>query len=109
MNRWAVLWALSPLAAAGADIQIYYSVIQSSLANQAFTQDGRLYLKGKPQACTFAFLENPAVTGQNGKLHVTAKFTGRSAGSVLGFCVGGGFVRSVHCGHALLLGRLYQA
>ena len=86
----AVLLLLAPVAATAADIQIYYSVIQSNLASQAFTQDGRLYVRGKPGNCTYTFLEKPNVTGENGRLHVTARFTGRSAGSILGFCVGVG-------------------
>lgn len=82
----ALLLFFTTLSAA--DIQIFYSVIQSTLAAQAFTQDGRLYVRGKPGNCTYAFLENPAVTGQDGRLLVKAKFTGRSASSFLGFCVG---------------------
>jgi hypothetical protein len=60
------------------------------LADQMFTEDGRKYLRGTPKArCNYAYLEHPGVQGDAaGRLHVAARFSGRSALDFLGRCVG---------------------
>lgn len=80
---------LSHSPARGAEIAVSYPAIGRILAQQVFTQDGRKYLRGTPAArCSFAYLENPRVSGGNGVLQIRARFTGRSAVNVFGKCVG---------------------
>jgi hypothetical protein len=85
----ALLSLLSVSGARAADLEIHYSAIQKILAQEVFTQDGRRYVRGSPAAkCSFAYLEHPELRGENGKLTLQAKFTGRSALNVLGQCIG---------------------
>ena len=59
------------------------------LAQQLFTEDGRRYVRGDKNAkCSFAWLEQPRVSGEGGKLLIRAKFTGRTAFDMFGRCVG---------------------
>ncbi len=83
-------WALASAGPAlPAEIAIHYSALGRILARQVFTQDGRKYLRGTPASrCSFAYLENPQVSGEDGVLNVKARFTGRSALDVFGKCVG---------------------
>jgi hypothetical protein len=75
--------------AAGVELRVHYSAIERMLAEQVFTQDGRKYVRGTPAAkCSFAYLEQPFVTGIGGRLHVRARFSGRSARNFFGRCVG---------------------
>jgi hypothetical protein len=74
-----------------AELEIHYSAIQKILAQEVFTQDGRRYVRGNPAAkCSFAYLEHPELRGDNGKLSLKARFTGRSALDVFGRCIGMG-------------------
>ena len=86
----ALVLTFSALSSA-AELQLYFSVLQRVLADQIFTQDGKLYVKGDAKnKCNFAFLEHPAVAADNGRLLVKARFTGRSAQSLFGRCFGVG-------------------
>ena len=72
-----------------AEVHIQFSALERLLAQQMFTEDGRRYVRGDRNAkCSFAWLEKPRVSGENGKLLVRAKFTGRTAFDVFGRCVG---------------------
>jgi len=72
-----------------ADIEIHYTAIQKILAREVFTEEGRRYVKGSPAArCSFAYLANPELRGDNGSLILKAHFTGRSALDVFGRCIG---------------------
>ena len=92
MRSAAVLYVLLAGArtAAAVDLEIHYAALQRILAEQMFTEDGRRYVRGTPRAkCTFAYLEHPDVHGEaGGRLHVQARFSGRSALDVFGKCVG---------------------
>ena len=89
--RALALAALCASACAAAELQIEYSAIAKVLAQQVFTQDGRKYIRGdKKQRCNFAYLENPEISGTNGRLGIRARFTGRSAQNLFGRCVGMG-------------------
>jgi hypothetical protein len=71
------------------EIEIRYPVIERLLSEQLFSQDGRLYVKGnKTTKCQFAYLESPRVSSSDGKLRVSARFSGRTALDVFGRCVG---------------------
>jgi len=77
--------------ARAADLEIHYTAIQKILAREVFTQDGRRYVRGSPAAkCSFAYLEHPELRGDNGRLSLKARFTGRSALGVFGRCIGMG-------------------
>jgi len=83
----ALLLALP--ASAAVQLQIQHSVIKKILAEQVFTDDGRKYVKASRAAkCTYAYLENPGIDSLNGKLRIRARFSGRSATSFFGQCIG---------------------
>jgi hypothetical protein len=89
----AIFLAVPALAA---DLELRYAALERLIAEQLFTQDGRRYVRGTPAArCQYAYLEAPrigaaAAGGADGRLKITAKFSGRSAMGVLGRCVGMG-------------------
>lgn len=83
----AVLSAALPLP--GAELQLYFSALQRILADQVFTQDGRLYVRGNPKnKCSFAYLEKPVVAAVGNRLSIKARFSGRSAQNLFGRCFG---------------------
>ena len=85
----AMLFLLSAGPAFATELEVRYSVIERLLADQLFSQDGRLYVKGsKTTKCQFAYLESPRVGSINGRLRVTARFSGRTALDMFGRCVG---------------------
>ncbi len=80
---------LFALATPAAELQLYFSALQRILADQIFTQDGRLYVKNSASnKCNFAYLEKPAVSGADGRLIVRARFSGRSSQNFFGRCIG---------------------
>lgn len=88
---WRLLCAglLCALAAPSAELQLYFTALQRILADQVFTQDGRLYVKNSARnKCNFAYLEKPSVSADKGRLLVRARFSGRAASSLFGRCVG---------------------
>jgi len=88
--RRALLLLLATAAGARAvEIRIQFGALERLLAEQAFTQEGRRYVRGASTAeCNFAYLEKPQVRGENGLLNMRAHFTGRSALNLIGQCVG---------------------
>ena len=75
--------------ASGSELVIHFTTVQKVLARQAFTQDGRKYLRGTPAAkCSYAYLQDPVIGGDGGLLNVRARFSGRSALNVFGKCIG---------------------
>ena len=61
------------------------------LAEQVFTQEGRRYVKGSQNnKCNFAYLEKPQVRGENGRVRIRARFSGRNSLNIAGQCVGMG-------------------
>ena len=86
-----VLCATSSFAA---DLELRYAALERLVAQQMFTQDGRRYVKGTPTAkCQYAYLEAPhfsALDKAEGRLKITARFSGRSSLDVFGRCVGMG-------------------
>lgn len=78
-----------------ADLELRYAALERLIAEQLFTQDGRRYVRGTPGTpCQYAYLAAPhlaaAADGADGRLKITAKFSGRSAVDVLGRCMGMG-------------------
>lgn len=66
--------------------------IRALLAEQAFTDEGRFYVKGQKtkKKCSFAYLENPESSAEGNRLRIRARFTGRSATDLFGRCAGVG-------------------
>ena len=84
-----LILTLSHGLAAAAELQVRFGAIESILARQVFTEDGRKYVRGGPRdKCSFAYLEHPRVTDESGKLAIRARFSGRSALDLFGHCVG---------------------
>ena len=82
----AVCLALPALAA---ELELRYSALERLIADQMFTQEGKRYVRGNPQAkCQFAYLESPRLGADQLRLRVDARFSGRSALDVFGKCVG---------------------
>ena len=72
-----------------AEIELRYAALERIIAEQLFTQDGRHYVRGnKSTRCQFAYLEAPHIDGAGGRLHVTARFSGRTAIDFMNRCVG---------------------
>jgi len=88
-SRAVISLLLCLSGARAAELEIHYTAIQKILAQEVFTQDGRRYVRGSPAAkCSFAYLEHPELRGDNGRLSLKARFTGRSALDVFGQCIG---------------------
>jgi hypothetical protein len=91
MRRMVLIAVLAACSACAAEVQLYFSVLQRVLAEQAFTREGRLYVRGhEKEKCNFAYLENPIVAADGHRLIINARFTGRSAANFFGTCVGFG-------------------
>ena len=84
-----MLLLFSGIPALGAELELRYAAIERVIADQLFSQDGRLYVRGnKTTRCKFAYLESPHVGAADGRLRVSARFSGRTALDMLGACVG---------------------
>jgi hypothetical protein len=91
MPRALLSFLLLAIPAAATELRIAFPALERLLAEQLFTAEGRRYFRGSPQQkCDFAYLENPKLSGQGGRLVIRARFTGRSAVGVFGRCVGMG-------------------
>jgi len=92
MTRFRVcvlLTLFSSIPAFCAELELRYAAIERVIADQLFSQEGRLYVRGnKATKCKFAFLESPHVGALDGRLRVTARFSGRTALDMFGGCVG---------------------
>jgi hypothetical protein len=85
----AVLLLLSGIPAFGVELELRFGAIERLIADQLFSQDGRLYVRGnKTTKCKFAYLESPRVGATDGRLRVTARFSGRTALYMFGGCMG---------------------
>jgi hypothetical protein len=84
-----MLLLVSGLPAWAAELELRYAAIERVIADQLFSQDGRLYVRGnKSTRCKFAYLESPHVGAIDGRLRVSARFSGRTALDMMGACVG---------------------
>lgn len=83
------LLAASAMPAGGAELELRYAAIERVIADQLFSQNGRLYVRvSKTTRCKFAYLESPHVGAVDGRLRVSARFSGRTALDMMGACVG---------------------
>ena len=79
----------SALSAHAVELHLQFNALERMLSETVFTQEGRRYVHGdKNNKCNFAYLEKPQVRGDNDRLSIRARFTGRSALNALGVCVG---------------------
>jgi hypothetical protein len=79
--------AASPVFAT--ELELRYAAMERLIADQLFSQEGRLYVRGgKGTKCMYAYLESPHVGATDGRLRVTARFSGRTALDMFGRCVG---------------------
>ena len=75
--------------AAAVELRLQFGALERMLTEQVFTQEGRRYVHGsKTTKCDFAYLERPQIRGEDGKLRIAARFTGRKGLNVIGQCVG---------------------
>jgi len=91
MRRLALFLLLSVLSTRcfAAELELKFAALERIVAAQLFTQDGRHYVRGdKSNRCQFAYLETPRIDSDQGRLRVTARFSGRSALDVLNRCIG---------------------
>jgi hypothetical protein len=108
-RKFPLFVALALLPAEAAEVHVQHSVIQTILARQVFTDDGRVYVRAnRASKCNFAFLENPAVSAANGQIRIRARFTGRTATGLFGRCVGlgGSFTAVIYATPYYKEGRL---
>jgi hypothetical protein len=85
----AVLFLLLGSRAFSAELELRYAAMERVIADQLFSQEGRLYVRGsKATKCKFAYLESPHVGAIDGRLRVSARFSGRTALDMFGGCVG---------------------
>ena len=90
MKRALLLLVIASNAAA-VELHVQFGALERMLAESVFTQEGRRYVKGnKENKCNFAYLEKPQVRGENGRLRMKARFSGRSTVNLAGLCVGMG-------------------
>jgi len=84
-----VLLLLLGSRAFSAELELRYAAMERVIADQLFSQEGRLYVRGsKATKCKFAYLESPHVGAIDGRLRVSARFSGRTALDMFGGCVG---------------------
>lgn len=87
--RFLAAMVLSASTANAVELRIHHSVIKKILAEQVFPGDGRKYVKANRAAkCTFAYLENPEIGEEKGRLKIRARFSGRPAKDFCGRCLG---------------------
>jgi hypothetical protein len=88
----ALLFILAlPLHLAAIEIEIRFSLLESLLAKQLFTEDGKRYVRGDAKnRCNFAYLADPHFSSRDSQLLIRARFTGRSSMDVFGKCLGFG-------------------
>jgi hypothetical protein len=89
MNRPLAAFLLAAVPLCAAELELRYAALERILAEQAFSPEGRRYVRGTPQTkCQFAYLESPHLSADGERLRVNARFSGRSALDVFGKCMG---------------------
>lgn len=87
--QFLLLIALWSVCASGIEIEIRFPLLEKQLSQQLFSQDGKHYVRGHPASrCNYAFLTSPYFRSRDGKLLITARFSGSSSLDVFGRCVG---------------------
>ena len=75
----------------GATLEIAYSSLERIIVNRVMTEGGLYYMQGDPSStCRYAFVQEPRVGAEGGRLRITVLFAGRTGTEVAGQCVGAG-------------------
>ena len=87
--RILFLVVLTAACARGIELEIRFRLLEKQLSQQLFTQDGKHYVRGHAASrCSYAYLASPRFGGRDGKVVITARFSGSSSLDVFGRCVG---------------------
>src|SRR5450755_2809630 len=87
--RAAAFALLCSLPSLAADLELRYGALERLISEQVFTDDGRKWVRGSAKThCQYAYLEHPHIGADGDRLRIAARFSGRSAFSLLGGCVG---------------------
>jgi hypothetical protein len=82
---------LVPPVAAAAEVTLSHAALERLVWKVLLTEGGRGYLEGGPDdTCRYAFVQEPKVTGADGRLRVRFVFSGRAGAQVGERCVGPG-------------------
>jgi hypothetical protein len=77
--------------ARAADVTISYAALERVVWQVLLTEGGRGYFDGGPDdTCRYAFVQEPKVSGADGRLRIRFLFSGRAGAQVGGRCVGPG-------------------
>jgi len=89
---WLVAAAsIAPPPAGAADVTLSHAAIERLVWRVLLTDGGRAYFEGGPEeTCRYAFVQEPKVSGADGRLRVRLLFSGRAGASLAGRCVGPG-------------------
>ena len=80
-----------PAVARGAEITVFHAALERVVWQVLLTEGGRGYLEGGPDdTCRYAFVQEPKVSGRDGRLWIRFVFSGRAGAEVAGRCVGPG-------------------
>lgn len=83
--------SLAPPPAGAADVTLSHAAIERLVWRVLLTDGGRAYFEGGPgETCRYAFVQEPKVSGADGRLRVRLLFSGRAGADVAGRCVGPG-------------------
>jgi hypothetical protein len=83
--------AWAPPQAPAADVTLAHTAVERLIWRVLLTEGGRGYLEGGPgDTCRYAFVQEPRVSGENGRLRVRFLFAGQAGAQVGERCVGPG-------------------
>jgi len=82
---------LGPPVADAAEVTLSHAALERVVWQVMLTEGGRAYFEGGlDDTCRYAFVQEPKVSGANGRLHVRFLFSGRAGAQVGERCVGPG-------------------
>lgn len=75
---------------AAATIALQQDAVTSVIARRLFANEGKRMLSGTVETCSYAYLEQPAVTLRDGRLFLRVHLVGQAGLKVSGKCMGAG-------------------
>lgn len=93
MMRWLIGFVVlsSASTAAAGSLEISYASLERILLEHSLTEGGRRYFEGGPSdTCNYAFIQEPHVSAEGGRLQVQFLFAGSIGKQVGERCVGSG-------------------
>jgi hypothetical protein len=89
--RFAFAFCLLAAPGAAGEITLSYPAVERAVWATMLSQQGRYYMEGGPgDTCRYAFVQEPKVSAEAGRLAVSFLFSGRAGATVAGRCVGPG-------------------